>query len=404
MRLALALGVIIGAGACTSAAAQQAPIGPSNSRQLQFGLTTDVIYDSNLAHGSTALARTLVITPSDETFRPLVNATVVQPIGRQAFFLNMAAGYDFHRYNKQLDHINANATGGARVITGPCQTTLTGTYAAAQSDPYDVPGGSGKNLLTDTTESVGVSCGAPSGFGGQLAVQHGDTNNSNATRASSDHTVEGVSGSFGYSNPGLGTFGLSASESKQTYSNRMNAKGGLGDSYTSTTVGLVYSKTLGSRLSASLSVGGSQVKRESAPPGIPLTTQGLSYHAAVTYNLGPSLQLQSNLSRAYTPSNSPGKLYDLVTSASLTGRYNLGSRFVVSAGGTVEKSVSNSDTSGPFTLATSFRMQSYNASIRYQQSSKASISLSVQQEQKTANIHTFDYTNTEAKISLGLSY
>jgi len=49
-------------------------------------------------------------------------------------------------------------------------------------------------------------------------------------------------------------------------------------------------------------------------------------------------------------------------------------------------------------------MQSYNASIRYQQSSKASISLSVQQEQKTANIRTFDYTNTEAKISLGLSY
>jgi len=404
MRFALALGVIVGAGACTSAMAQSAPIGASNARQMQFGLTTDVIYDSNLAHGSSALAKTLVIRPSDETVRPLLNATVVQPIGRQAFFLSLAAGYDFHRYNKQLDHINANVSGGARVATGPCQTTLTGTYTAAQSDPYDVPGGSGKNLLTATTESVGASCGSASGFGEQLAVQHGDTSNSNSTRASSDHTVDGISGGVGYTNAALGTVGLSASESKQTFPSRMNAKGTLGDSYTSTSLGLVYQKAIGTKLTAALSAGGSRIKRESAPPGVPLTSQGLNYNAALSYNVSHALQLQATLSRAYTPSNSPGKLFDLITSTSLSGRYKLGSRFTIRRGGTVENSVSNQDTSGPFTLATSFRMQSYNAAIHYQPSPRASISFSVQQEQKTANIHTFDYTNTEAKISLGLSY
>jgi len=404
MRLALALGVMIGAGACTSAAAQSMPAGASNQRMFKVGLTTDVIYDSNIAQGSNALARQLVIRPSDETVRPLLNATVVQPLGRQAFFLNMAAGYDFHRYNKQLDHINVDASGGARVPTGPCLTTLTGTYTAAQSDPYEVPGGSGKNLLTDTSEVLSVACQTSGGFGGQIAAQHGDTSNSNPTRLSSDHTVNGVSGSFGYSNAGLGTIGISGSESKQTFPSRMNAKGTLGDSYTSTSLGVVYSKTIGTKLSASVTAGGSQIKRESAPPGVPLTSRGLNYNAAVTYNVSHALQLQANVARAYKPSNSPGKLYDLTTSASLSGRYNLGSRISISAGGTFEKSVSNSDTTGSFILPTSFRQQSYNASVRYQPSPRASVSLSVQQEQKTANIHTFDFTNTEAKISLGLSY
>jgi hypothetical protein len=109
--------------------------------------------------------------------------------------------------------------------------------------------------------------------------------------------------------------------------------------------------------------------------------------------------------RAYLPSNRPGKLYDLTTSAEGTATYRLGTRFGVTLGGVIDDIVSNQDTSvaAPLTPTKSRKKSAY-VGLSYQQSQRASIVLNVRQEDRTADVAAFDYSDTRATLSLAVTF
>jgi hypothetical protein len=399
---------MLSAGVATSAMAQAAGGGAfpqiQAKRQQQIGADLDLSYHTNVAHSNEATSAARGITPEDEIARPKLNFDIVLPVARNAAFLNGTAGYDFHRINKQLDRIDADIKGGVLLNTGPCHTTIFGGYVAAQSDPEDVPGGRARNLLTDVTSAAGATCGSARGFTGTLDARRDDTKNSADVRTSADHTGKTLSGKFGYSNTSLGALMLTGGYSRQRYPNRLTANGQFGDGYTSENLGVSYTKSFGSRLKADILLGGMQLKRESAPPGVPLKTQGFNYSGGVEYKLGNKLRFNLSGERAFQPSNRPGRLYDLVTSTELTALYTMSSRFSVGLGASLVSSVANVDSTIAAKLPTSSQKRVRYGTFTYRPSGKLSLSLDLREEDKTTDLPQFDYTDKSASLKLGVTF
>lgn len=400
----LALGTIVGIGACSPAMAQKMP-DVQATRDMTIGAAMDVIYNSNVARTNPTLAALRSVHPQDETVRPSAHFSIVQPIGRQAVFLKGFAGYDFHRENKQLNRQNADLTGGGIVTTGPCHTTLFGRYAAAQSDLADVTLGTVKNTLTTIAEGGGLACGSGRGLGGQISGQHSETTNSGAIQDAADHTVDGGQASISYGRPSLGTLALTGNYSQQRFPNQIDFNGHKGDEYWSQMLGVDYQRAFGSKINVTASVGVNSLKRQSAPPGVPLSSSTTGYAAQVTYKMSDRLGFSLTAQRAYLPSNRPGKLYDLTTSAEGFATYHLGTRFVVTLGGVIDDIVSNQDTAvaAPLTPTKSRRKSVYTG-LSYQQSQRASIALNVRQEDRKADLASFDYSDTRATLSLAVNF
>jgi hypothetical protein len=408
MRLGpLALGLVVGAGACSGAAAQNAsqaaPI-VDVKRTAQISVSTDVVYDTNIAQTSQSLAQLRGIQPEDFTYRPALNFSVVQPVGQEAVFLNGRAGYDFHQVNRRLNRENIDLTGGGVAVTGVCRTTLYGDYQAQQSDLQDTTGAVVSNLLTTKGGGLSATCGRPRGFNGQFSAVHQNVTNSNAIQQPADHVGDTYSVGFGYANQSLGNLGVVASDSEQRFPNRLSAAGSIGDAYANQMLGLTYSRQVGSKLKLSAEVGEMALKRKSAPPGVPLRTTGANYTADVDYKMSSRIEIIAHSQRSFLPSNSPGKLFDLQTETELTGHYNLGTRFVISVGGILNSIDSNQDTAFALLSPTTSRKKTALASIRYKQSEKASVVFDLRQETRTTNLAVFDYSDTRATLSLAVNF
>lgn len=406
MRLVLALGVMISAGACGSAMAQSSAVPNVGAEKVRtIDLIADLLYDSNIAHGNKELAAKRGITPEDTTVRPRVSFDIVQPIGREAVFLNGFYGYDFHQHNKQLDRQNADLTGGVMGRLGPCQGTASLAYAAGQTEPEDaVDVTTVRNLLVTTTAGVAVGCGQGSGLHESLSYHHQKADNSNSVREGTDHHGDQVSGELSYGNPSLGSIGLVGSWSKQYYPNRIVALGVTGDAFTSESIGVNYERAFGTKLKAGVTVSDSFLEREHAPVGLSKKTSGLTYDVNVSYSANTKLDLTLLAARAYQPSNRPGKLYDLVTSVQANAIYRLGTRITVGGGAIWQNLKSNVDSTFTFVAPTEFDKTAFFGSIRYDVGRRAFVGLELRREEETTNISAFDYTDNRATLSLGLTY
>jgi hypothetical protein len=307
--------------------------------------------------------------------------------------------------NKQLNRQNVDLTGGGLVVTGACRSTLYGNYTAAQSDLADAAVGVVKNLATTGTEGLGVNCGAASGLMGSISYQHQDLTNSAARQQIADHRSDGGMASFGYGRPSLGTLQLTGNYTTQTFPNRLNAAGQVGDSYWDQMLGVSYSKTLGSKLKFEGTVGRSTLHRDSAPVGVPLTVSGTSYSVAAEYVLNSRLSFQGQAGRQFQPSNRPGKLYDLATTAQVTANYNLGTRFLISLGGLYEDLKSNTDASvGAPISPNKSREKTAFGSVRYRQSQKLSLLLDLRRQERETDLPSFDYTDNSVTLTLAVNF
>jgi hypothetical protein len=404
MRLALALGAILSAGVCTGAMADTGVPNIEDKQVRQIDFTTALLYDSNVSHTSDALSAQRGIKPEDETVRPGLNFNVVQPVGREALFLSGFAGYDFHRYNKDLDHINADMTGGGLLNVGPCKSTIFGIYQASQSNPEDVVAARVRNLLTTTTEAISVACGRETGISEQLVYRHSNANNSNTSSKVADHDSDGVSGGVSYGNASLGSLGLVAAYSHQEFPNRQIIAGSFGDAYTSESIGVMYSRDIGSRLKGSVTLSDALIRRNQAPVGIPLKTSGLNYDVSGEYAVSKNLTVSLTGSRAYQPSNRPGKLYDLLTAWEVDGKYQLGTKMTLGLGAVFKDLASNVDSVTAVALPTTSHERDIYGSISYQATKRASLSFELRQEDKTTDVQAFNFTDTRATLSLDVTF
>lgn len=399
----LALGAILGVMAGSSAMAQAMP-NIEAKRQTDIGLRLAVFHDSNISRSNPVVAASRGIRQEDYTYRPQATFSLVQPIGRQALFLQGAAGYDFHQYNSKLDKRRVNVTGGGIATLGICKVALTGAYSASQSELDELDGTVGQNLQETTTESGVVACGRQRGFNAQFAGNHQDVSNSAARQQTADHTSDSGTVALGYGNQTLGKAGVMFAYAVQDFPNRLSARGSVGDGYLTRTLGVNYEKNFGSKLKIAGGVGATMVKRDSSPVGVPLKFTSTSYTGLISYAVSKRLSLTADTSKSVTPSNRAGKLYDIATTTDVLANYKLGTSFTLSGGGRIADTNSNVDTTVPGPVVTNARDKAIFASIRYRQSEHASVAFDVRQEHRKTNLPTFDYSNTHFGLTLDVSF
>jgi hypothetical protein len=399
----LALGAMLGVCAGSSAMAQEMPA-VDGKRQTEIGLRLAVIHDSNVARSNRAIAVARGLTPDDYILRPQATFSIVQPVGRQALYLQGDVGYDFHKENTQLDRRRVNLTGGGTGGFGICRIGLSASYLAAQSELDDLDGTVVKNLQEATSETANANCGRERGFNAVLSGTHQEVTNSALRQRSADHMTDSGTLALGYGNQSLGKASVVFIYSDQAFPDRRNANGGFGDGYVSRSLGANYEKGLGSKLTVGGGVAATQVKRESAPPGIPLKFTSTNYNGFVNYVVSSRLGLSATTSRAVVPSNRAGKLYDISTMTQVLANYKLGTRFILSGGGRRAETNSNADTAVIGPVLTKSRENAVFASVRYRQSERASLLFDVRRVDRKTDIPSFDYSSTRFGLTLDVSF
>ena len=374
-------------------------------RQMHITASLDILYDTNISHTSEAAAALRGIHPEDEVVTPYAAIDIVQPIGRNAAFLQGNAGYDFHGENHRLNRENIDLTGGGLLSTGPCKTTGYGRFASQQSDLLDTSLAVVSNQTQTATGGGQIACGKQRGLNLQLQGSHTDVVNSETRQKLADHRADDIGVSLGYANERLGQIALVYNYGQAYYPDRLNAKNTFGDSYWNQLLGITITHQFGSKLKVQATGGQSTVKRQSAPPNVPLKQTGFNYAAAVDYKLTNRLEFGLQAARQFQPSNRPGKLYDLITHTEGTAKYQFGTRITLTVGGFVEDLKANTDTA-PNALPTITKARRTNeyVTIRYRQSDRLSALLDVRHEDRDTDVALFNYSDTRATLTLATSF
>lgn len=402
----LAIGAILCAHGAGPALAQSAPQVPTVKSEREFKLEARVaaLYDTNSARSSKALALQRGVTQSDYKVTPTLAASVVQPIGQQALFLDGTGGYDLNARNSQLDRKRYAVTGGGMGTLGTCQPIIYGTYSGQQSDLADLDLPASSSLQTSTGMAVSAACGRATGFGGSLTLQRIDTKNSARSLRIQDRTAETLFGTVRYAAPTLVDVSLFYTYTNNEFPNRINPGRPVGDGYWTESLGLRVERKFGSRLTTGASVSGTRVKREFVPPGTREKFTAATYSGDLSYRAGNRLLITLNGGRSVKPSERVGKLFDVSETFEGSARYRLGSRFSVTLGHAYTDSKSNLDTSAFRAVVTDATTNSTSGKFEYRRGTLGSVSLSVQHETRDTNLPIFNYTSTRVGVSTAVSF
>jgi hypothetical protein len=402
----LALGLLFCAGGGTAAWAQQAPQMPEagGARTMQVGLRLAGSYDSNISRSSKALALSRGLSQDDYLLTPAITANILQPLGRQAIFLQGSAGYDYHRYNSQLDRGRADITGGGYAAFAGCREGVTANYRASQSDLATLDVRTTKNLQQSTGVSVALDCSRPNGLSGSVVAAHVDTKNSADVLTESDLTTENVGVNVIYGNPTLGYVSLTYAYATTEFPNRIIPGRPIGDGFFTETIGGGYERNFGTKLTVAGQLSRTELKREFSAPGTPLKTNGTTYAANVEYRLGSRIRLRASANRAFVPSQQVGKTFDRNTDLQGSITYNLGSRFVLNAGYDRKDLKSNGDTASNLIVVTNSRTKAAFGAVTYKANRRASLVLDLRHEDRKANLPSFNYTATRVGLTAAYSF
>jgi hypothetical protein len=403
----LALGLLAGVAMATSAAAQAfQPPSAGAGRHYDLKFNTNVTYDSNIARTSNTNANLRGIQAEDEIVTPAITFDIVQPIGREVVFLNGATGYDFHlpSENQRLNRQRTDFTLGGSAQVIQCQVSAQGRYAALQSDLADVLLGVVSNTITTVSGGGSVSCPLVRGLSVQASGVYEDVYNSSTAQKLADHTQNSVSAGINYGQYGLGQFGLNFSHSHSDFQNRLLFNGQIGDSFDNDSYQFTYSRVIGTKINVEAGIGESFVHRNETPPGLPSTTSGLTYNAAIAYQANRKLGFDLAASRGYRPSNQPGQLVVLSTSTDLTAHYEVTDRLSVSLGGAYSDTQANNDHTTLSLLApTNVQRTSVTGGARYRLGKRISLGMNVRQDSNRTNLAAFNYSAVRATLSLNLT-
>lgn len=403
---ALALSAVVGVSAAGAASAQQDPQLPAIEYQRKWDFSAQLagVYDSNVARTSRAAAVARGVEPEDYKLTPSLNASVVQPFGQQALFLDGSLGYDFHARNELLDRRRISAVGGATAQIGPCRPMAYGSYRALQSDLGDLDLGTVQNLQETGGAAVALSCAGSNRIRGLLSAQRLDVKNSADRAVIQDHTIESLSGALSYEAPSIVNASLIFNYANSEYPNRIIPGRPVGDGFWTQSYGLRLERRVGSRLKGGGSLTRTTVKREFAPPGSQVKFHVTSYSAELSYQAGTRLLLELLGAREVKPSDRPGKLYDISETLEARGRYKLGSRFTVTLGHLYSDVASNADTALARSVITNARTNTSYGSFQYRQGGRGTLLLDVRREDRETNLPVFNYVATRVSVTTAVNF
>lgn len=380
---------------------------PATAQQLyDVKVSVTETYDTNVSRTSSALAKLRGLQQSDEIFAPQVALDLHKAFGREAAFLTGTTGYDLYNNNRRLNRERIDLNGGLDSPIGPCNTRLAGSIGRHQSDLEELSSSvltKTTNTLSSTSEGLQTSCGRVVGLTPSFGVSLSQSTNSTKLLRPSDHDLVGANLALGYQRPTLGIVSVYYTYSQATYSNRLFLVGSriLKDEYSVNEAGLRYSRELGARFQANISVGHSSV-HNNVPGASPF--QGLTYQAGLSFKPSSKLETNFNFERLVTPSNRPNATYSLSERYSIAVDYTVSSRIAASLGVSRTNQHLNGSALVKGVDLTQETIDRIYGTLRVKVGRRLSTGLDVRHDERGANIPGFSYGDTRVGLSLNASY
>lgn len=433
-----ALFLVVASGGTAAAQVSGAPSGlglpgaGAPTRTLSVEAQAMVEHDTNLTRESQALAGQGGLTPEDTVYSPTLNVNFVMPVGRQALFFNGSGSYLFHQNNTQLNSERVNLGGGAALSAGPCGAVVRGGYSRGRSEllsPAGLqtpPGGvvpavpvpvtsnfesTIQNIETVKDVGLNLTCARPSGIGARAQVGQQWTSNTEILSGSGSYRSTNASAGLVYARPQFGSLALDGVYSRTIYGEQV-VPGLLPRGFETTGANLSFSRQLGGRIQANLTVGVTHA-HDLSPPVllVPLPTDpfrdfsGVTYSAGASYRVTSRLQARATFQRQITPTLLLGSSFEVLTGYGLDVSYSLGTRITLDLNGNRQESRTNGGALIPLAQSlTNSRVNDLSASGSYRMNKRISLQLSGTHETRDADNANFNYTNDRVALTLSTTF
>jgi hypothetical protein len=381
------------------------------ARSMHADASIKTEYDSNIARTSPQEAALLGLQRDDITYAPTLNLNIVDPVGRQALFLQGSVGYLFHQHNRQLDSEQINLTGGAGASIGRCGSVLSGGFFRGRSQQEQLGAVVNvENILEVKRASLGITCATPAGLGVVFSTSYDQGDNSLPQVAVADFRSTSVSGGIMYGRPSTGSVQLLVSYTRTDTPNTVFPTVGS-DGYENQSVGLQFSRRAGGKIQLNATINYSKVNLLTPSNAILLpgpvsnSSTGLTYTSGIDYRASSRLQFHGSFNREIKPTLLAGSSYEVQTSYSVRADYKLGARIQIGAGADLGRDAGQATVAAlAATTLTNSEIKGIFASVRYQQSPRIYVVLDARHESRTANLPQFEYTSDRVGLSLAVSY
>jgi hypothetical protein len=389
------LSMVIVALAPGAALAQSAP-----QRQFSISPQLRLEYDNNVLRLPENATVPQGRHRSDYRSSPQLAINITRPIGRNSAFLTGLVGYDFYKYNRQLNRERINLTGGGAINTGSCTTNGQLSYVRRQSDLDDIlfaTTGRGRNLEQFVSPSVGISCGSVGGISSSLTYSHDDVTNSDVFRKPGDYHANTYGAQIGLNRPAIGNVGIYTNYRHGIYDNRF-LPDGRNESVKSYSAGLRVDRQFG-RIKGHVAGGITRVQTNT--PGV-RGFRGGTYDIALTY-LAPRGTARVAFARNVQQSNLLGVDYSIVDSFDLGLTYRVNPRLNLSSGLYVQRRRLSQSPLAPVVIGnTRDRLRSLNVIASYDAARHVSFDLGATWRQRRGDTPIFNYNARILALTLRL--
>lgn len=296
----------------------------AQGRQLNFEVRARAQYDSNVARESKESAEASGLRPDDIRYSLSATVNGARPIGRQLAFLRGTVGYDFYQYNPELKRTRADISGGTNGPLGPCRVGTSAGYVRTFAETAAVRDRENRDGVQNTLSyGANAACPVLGSIGSTVSVIRREVTASGSDSLIDSHTTS-VSGSLGYVSRTLGSIGLISSFTKTGYGNSPTPAQLQSNGFENYSIGLQYSRPIGTKLSGSASVSRYELKQNSSggdPSLVGGNTSGTTWNINFLYR--PTSRLQ--LSAGY--SDSVGATYQVASSYQREKRTDLSASY-----------------------------------------------------------------------------
>jgi hypothetical protein len=379
----------------------------SPERRMTFGGSVRGDWDSNVNQSNTA-AGAPSVSESDWIVTPSVRADIVQPIGRQAVFLQGTVGYTFYDKNDHLNSSRINVDGGVGGRLGPCGAVGTARYARSRVQIDDrFLTASVNNILELKTIGVSLTCVRAPGIGLQLSGGFEWGDNTETTREFNDFESTSATAGLVFGRPSLASMSAFTSYTKTEYPKRTAAIGQSGG-YETVAFGLTAERRLGARINANASGSYSRVNLIDEVPIPGVVSAGkfnsVTYSGALSYRVSTRLTTDVNFSREVSPTLVRGQAFEIQTGVGAGATYKLGERVSLGLSGSYSKNDARGVPTNSPGILTEGETVSLFGNITYRQSRRLSFTLSGQLSERDSINPVYDFERQRVGVAANFTY
>ena len=393
----LSMGVIVTLSAATAAAQE--------GKRLEFDLSGNVLYDSNVARGSEQAAAARGIEREDVRFSPRLGVTLNQPFGPHLATLVGSVGYDVYTRNSRLnrERVKANATTSFRFPI--CSLDVRGGISRRQSDLGDLaivpgdPGASSKNVENVVSAGATASCGGAIGLRPSAIVDWADAQNSASLRKTADNKSITYGGGLLYTHPVIGNITLYAGKREVDYPNRDPVQTAALDSFEASRYGVLFNRDIGSQVKLEGELLYTDVKLGSGRDAF----SGTNWRLASTISF-TQLQLLAETNRSVDPSLGFDANYVVQSNHSLTIRYALSARLTSSLAGSIAVRDYDYDPAIVVSRIVHDNMKRVSLGLAYQLTGRISLDATGGYQKRNANGTLYDYRSYQIGMGVSTSF